>query len=464
MTSETKYLQQKRGWTKPSAPSDIAAKLTMLNDLGEVTKEWLLKQGKFVLGNGTDCSIQISAEGIAEQNALLVIGARQVYLRSLVRNMTQDNFPRNELIIESQSGRFELAGNKFEIGLLSRNESDKQPQHRPPKSRMQFTLARPDVLAQNRETPASLFQRADSLGANPVFSDGDALDEEAKPIDPAWVANLVQSAIEPLESQIQNVLNFPPRHRDGRQSRRSATTDALEAVFGGKPSDDKVIVAREEIPQKLDELAEKQNVALDKIGEQITDITQQLGGLEALVTSEKELQDLRAKKEEEKSSAQNQAIGQLQNGMVSVSEALQSLRAKQEDESRAEGEWRQEVQTQVSDLRNSVDNLVNTTEKERQAQVRQGDEAQQQDNGWRSDIQNQIIGLRQSVEVLLENSNAQQIASDNSEQIRSADEANWRTDVQGQITELKQSITSLVESAESNQRAIQDDIGARTQE
>lgn len=447
MTSEAQYLQRKRGWTKPS-PADVAAKLTMVDDLGEVAKEWLLKQGKFVLGSGSDCNIRLNVPGITDQNVLLVIGSRQMYLRALATNMTQDHIPRNEIIVEAHKAAFEVAGQRFLIAPQSSHSEQRRISENLPKARMQFTMARPEELARNRDVPSSLFRPAESF-ATPVRSPEDISSDE--PVDAAWIANLVQSAIEPLEHQIQNALHSP-EFRSQRRSRRSVTSNALEAVFGGKTSEAELVVPVDEMPKKLEELSDKQNSALTRLGEQIADITSQLSEIETLVTAEREQQDIRAQKEAEDSFAQNQAIGQLQNGMVSVSEALRALEAKQDSVSQVEGQWRQEVQSQVSDLRNSVDTLVNSSEMERQARAQQEGELEQQESSWRNDVQNQIIGLRQSVEVLLENSSAHQIAFDNNEQVRAAEEANWRNDVQGQISELKDSISTLVETAATNSR------------
>ncbi len=130
----------------PTQTQQPTARLLLRNTHGQVLQQWLVKQNKCTLGSAASCSLRCQLPGVAPYHALLVIGARQIFIRGLAPKLTRDGRPFNELLLTDDDSHFELAGHRFE---LTRNNEELRGAARSENSspeRIKFTLARPFEL------------------------------------------------------------------------------------------------------------------------------------------------------------------------------------------------------------------------------------------------------------------------------------------------------------------------------
>ena len=195
------------------------ARLLLRNAQGQVVQQWLVKQNKCTLGSAPSCSLRCQLSGVAPYHALLVIGARQIFIRALAPKLTRDGHPFNELLLTDGDSHFELAGHRFE---LTRNSEELRTAARPENSspeRIKFTLARPFEL-RNRVQTSQL----------PVESEATAIPLAASlpGVDSKWVAQLIQAAMQPLECQLHNLIEpLSELQNESRKQRRLRKKRAL---------------------------------------------------------------------------------------------------------------------------------------------------------------------------------------------------------------------------------------------
>ena len=175
--------------TQSQVPS---ARLVLKNELGQVVQQWLIRQNKSTLGSSSSCALRCQEPGIAPYHALLVVGARQIFVRALAPKLTRDGVAVNELLLRDEQSHFEIAGYRFELTRAGNAASDAQLRSSGD-ARLKFTLARPFALNQRRMTTG--------LPQPPASTHPPSIADDRQ-----WVAKLVQAAIEPLECQIRNVL------------------------------------------------------------------------------------------------------------------------------------------------------------------------------------------------------------------------------------------------------------------
>lgn len=361
--------------TKTQAPT---ARLVLRNDLGQVVQQWLIRQNKCTLGSSTSCALRCDAPGIAPYHALLVVGARQIFIRALAPKLTRDGSPVNEVLLTDENSHFEIAGHRFE---LSRGAtSDDQAESGPSNQRMKFTLARPFELDnRKRSEPAE----------KPSAASADSTEGNGK-----WMAQLVQAAVEPLECQIQNLLEpIAELQRESRRQReeyeQSLKTIQDSAAF------DNSFPPQASIPkEQLEEISARQAASMDVISERISDVNLQLAAIERLVAEDREqatqkTDDSANDQFTEQVASQNHAIEQLQTGMVNVAGALQELESRQHSARDEDLAWKGEVQSQIAGLRVSVEEL---------AERARNPEPVNDDSEWKSEIQQQFAQLREAVE------------------------------------------------------------------
>jgi hypothetical protein len=166
----------------------------VLRDLsGQIRNSWVLNQSKITLGSSPDCLIQCAEPGIQPIHCLIVPGSRQLFVRALGPNVSQDGIPASELLLNAQRNHFEVAGVRFEFLPSARPDSlqgDKSKQS----ERLRFTTVRPIDLSRTAPVAASAKKSAKSA------------DSEITIADTPWLNRLIQKTIEPLESQIQSLL------------------------------------------------------------------------------------------------------------------------------------------------------------------------------------------------------------------------------------------------------------------
>lgn len=361
--------------TKTQAPT---ARLVMRNDLGQVVQQWLIRQNKCTLGSSTSCALRCDAPGIAPYHALLVVGARQIFIRALAPKLTRDGSPVNEVLLTDENSHFEIAGHRFELSRGTKSED--QAESRQSNKRMKFTLARPFEL-DNRK-------RSEPTEATP------AAPKENTSGDGKWMAQLVQAAVEPLECQIQNLLEpIAELQRESRRQRQEYD-QRLNAIQNSASAENSFPEQAFIPKEQIEEISARQAASMDVISERISDVNLQLAAIERLVAEDRvqaaQKTDETANQQiVEQFVAQNNAIEQLQSGMVNVAGALQELESRQNSARDEDLAWKSEVQSQIAGLRVSVEEL---------AERARNPEPINDDSAWKSEIQQQFTQLREAVD------------------------------------------------------------------
>jgi hypothetical protein len=265
----------------PTLANRPLAKLLLRNEAGQIVQQWLIRHNKATLGSASSCNLRCVLPGLAPYHALLVIGAKQTFIRALAPKLSRDGMPANELLLGVDNANFEIAGHRFEL-LLNWRESEghEASNDKLEQSRLKFTLARPFAL-QNRPNRVA----ADSATSQPAGP--------APESDPTWVAKLVHAALEPLELQIQNALTpiAELQAESRRQKRlrkrrmvqlRKKREEEKEAAAASPPADPLV-----EVKQQLERVAVQQSASIESIQHRIAEVNHQLQMVERLVAEER---------------------------------------------------------------------------------------------------------------------------------------------------------------------------------
>ncbi|MEM7559538.1 MAG: hypothetical protein AAF394_10465, partial [Planctomycetota bacterium] len=388
--------------TKTSVPT---ARLLVRNEAGQVVQQWLVKNTKCTLGSSTSCALRCTLPGIAPFHALLVIGARQTFVRALAPQVTRGGNAVTEVLLSGSQNHFELAGHRFE---LERNPST-QTQTPEEQRRLKFTLARPFSL-QSRGQATETKEAAPSL-PNTIAEQSPAEANESS----QWVAKLVQSAIEPLECQIQNVLEPIAELRTQAEQQRELLRQYNEGT-PVSPSETQehdvhldlsefLKASDENIDSRLQEFASEQSVVLEVLGERLADVTNQLGAIERIVQNEENQEAITSSAAPEQSAAFDELHDQVQK----VAKSIQELENRHVSSDADDAQWRDEICHQVGTLRESLTGLAQQTGESLREITRQTEES----IGQLSDrTQNSIQALSQQAEQGLED-------------LRDSNEENW---------------------------------------
>ena len=449
--------------TKTQVPT---AQLILRNEIGQVVQQWLVKQNKCTLGSSTGCTLRCELEGIAPYHALLVVGARQIFLRALAPKVSRDGKPVNEVLITDEQSHFEIAGHRFELQRAEAKSPESINQRHDPQQdqRLKFAVARPLELQHGKRVNPSSSSLHKSQGLSDRLSGTG---------DSAALAKLVQSAIEPLECRIQNLLDPIAQLQEESKRQRELTNQISQRQLEARqePSFDELITQRlaqessqnnaaEQFRAQVEELTVRQSAAMDVIGERITDVNQQLSAIESIIGQdiEQERETLVANKsaladQTEVISHHTGAIEQLQNGIVSVSEAIQSLEHRQEESRQKDDDWKAEIQEQVTSLRKSIEDWGNnTTDRIAELSEKSEDSIQTLTQKTEESIQ----GISSSAQEAIQSEIAEKI----SEQLRIHDET-WNANVQEQFERLKESV-DRVASGTVNRSSETDDVATET--
>lgn len=436
----------------PTSTQQPSARLVLRNDRGQVVQQWLVKQNKCTLGSASSCGLRCDLPGIAPYHALLVIGARQVFIRALAPKLTRNNRPFNEILLTEEESHFEIAGHRFELSRKRDAVSTGAQAERSKQERLKFTLARPFELS-GRKAPVTTIV-ADTPTVQPATSLNPAN------MDPRWVAQLIQSAIEPLESQLNNLLQplnelqsesrKMRRLRKKRQASKPRNAQHLAADAAGLPH------IAPQMSQQVEDLVVKHSAAMDVLTERISDVNQQLSAIERIIAAEREESKLDSiPAEDPKLTRQSQAIEQLQNGIVTVTATLQSLQSQQSQEWDHELEWKSNIQEQLAGVTQVVDSLAATVSEvhtlaSRQISTEQVEQDRRAEQQWKVDVQQRLTGLCQVIDGLSLNVNeihTSTLSEATPEQKQQhEEEQRWQTDVKQQLLGLNETIASLSSS------------------
>lgn len=479
----------------PTNPNNPFAKLVVKSDVGQVVQQWLLLQNKCTLGSASSCALRCQLPGIAPYHALLVMGARQVFIRALAPKLARNGVMVNELLLTEDQTTFEIAGHQFEL-VRNVRANDPAPTNKPTLNKMKFTLARPMEIGQTRQQPMvpastsartapkqaielpATFEQPRPVAQSPAIEPFQPRSDSSANAQPQWITDLIQSAMLPLERQlneiieplaaVQNELDKRSKVAGKRRSRPTKRTqtkrsiadqiapDAFEQEALDTPEHiTSELIAREtsaaeaayttqidvqpqiaRLPEPLivpvlapelqSQLA-KQSETLDNLNARLTEVKSNLGSLERIV-SENFAAVIDA------SSAPVPTPEPVQEALqriTSVADQMQGLTAQLND-----------VKSNLGSLQQIVtENLASTNELRSAPQP-----ASQEALERLSDVANQLTALLQDM-------NARQIAGEHTdaarqEQIRTQEDADlaWREQLRTQIGELKDTVAATESS------------------
>ncbi len=349
------------------------AKLVVKGDLGQVVQQWLILQNKCTVGSASTCAVRCELPGIAPYHALLVIGAKQTFIRALAPKLTRSGQAINELLLTESDNQFEIAGHKFEL-LRSTSTVQRSTTPLPSASRLKFTLARPFEL--NRSRPS-----ADSAMQASTQSDTTLAINNAAELNARWIAELIQSAVQPLEHQLLNMIEplnavqsellknqqtaklQPKRRRLPKISRQLLKSKQNPATLQ-PPASEPIAPAPvpeidRPIPIAIEVLFAKQAASLDILSDRLADVNSQLSSLERIVadnitTTNENLPPPTPSNQE--------AIDRLQNTTEQLAQLLRDLQSRQFEVEKSDDSWREEIREQINHLQKSWMQPISTIE------------------------------------------------------------------------------------------------------
>ncbi len=436
----------------PTSSQLPTARLVLRNNRGQVVQQWLVKQNKCTLGSASSCSLRCDMEGVAPYHALLVIGARQIFIRALAPKLTRDGRPFNEILLTEEESYFEIAGHRFELSRSGEVVRAASGIENPKPERLKFTLARPFELSSRKSVAGSIVSESKT---KPDDNSGNASN-----FDSRWVAQLIQAAVQPLECQLHNLieplteLQSESRRQRRQRKKRQAEKRRQPASQSADDSSAPTLEIAPQVSSQVEALVVKHSAAMEVLTERISDVNQQLSAIERIIAEERMANakdDTQAK--DPLVAKQTAAIEQLQAGVAAVSAALESLQSGHAQERGENGQWKSTVQEQLSGLTQIIDSLATTVTEIRrtvlsQAELGQTVENQKEDVSFKSEVRERLAGLASVIDGLsvtvaevqeyaVNQATNEQPASD-----KEADEQ-WKSNVQLQLVGLSQVIDSL---------------------
>ncbi len=228
--------------------------LILRDSLGKVAQKWTLSNPKCVLGSGTNCNVSCQLPGIADHHVLMIIGAKQVFLRALALGLTRHGQNITELVIPGNEPNFEfeIAGHHFQYSREASLQPVKKefvqevtaahPLSTPlSNDAPKLSVADPDAIsasgsnsevvpvsrslsASSALSPSRLkFTVVRALEKNQQLSPTSSaiLDNGLANSRPAWVEALVRDALRPVEERLDD-LNAPLQNIERRLRRQRA--------------------------------------------------------------------------------------------------------------------------------------------------------------------------------------------------------------------------------------------------
>ncbi len=80
--------------------------LILRDSLGKVAQKWTLSNPKCVIGSGTNCNVSCQLPGIVDHHVLMVIGAKQVFIRAMASGLTRNGQNISELVLPGTETEF----------------------------------------------------------------------------------------------------------------------------------------------------------------------------------------------------------------------------------------------------------------------------------------------------------------------------------------------------------------------
>jgi hypothetical protein len=364
----------------PTNAKQPFAKLVVRGEQGQIVQQWLVLQNKCTLGSASACALRCQLPGISAYHALLVVGAKQVFIRALSPKLTRNGVNVNELLLSDGENAFEIAGHRFELlRNFGPTESPQKTDNPSKNERLKFALARPFELNNRRyEEPTK---------SAPIVESPSAYDPSQMP---KWITELIQSAVQPLEKHIQSIVEplaiakseiekhhnterRPQAKSKRRRVNQSGTIDSTNAyvpklvpvvepiivappVPAPAPAPAPAPTAKVENPTTIspaiEAILEKQNASMDKLADRLNRVTDQLGTLERTVS------DNLARQSKPIVEATSPAYDETLHRITAVTEQLggmiQDLQSRQLALESSDQTWRNTLCKQIDQLQDKI--------------------------------------------------------------------------------------------------------------
>lgn len=350
----------------------ITRKLVVTDGNGQVLHTQVLTRAKCTLGSGDGCTVRCALPGIAPVHALIVLGSKQMFVRTLAGKLSQDGAPAAELLLTEDRSYFDLAGYRFTVSGTPQEASEQQRQSH----RLKFALSRPMSISSVTELQNARQSTVESPSAQ--------------------VANLIREAIEPLEVQIESLLlplaEFQTNSLQAQMIAEHAEQARKQAEIENRLAQDR----------EISKLVAQQSASMDTLTERIVDVNHQLSTIERIIAKDSETLTQSSAETTKIVATQQNAIEQLQMGMVSVADSLKQLQERQQSAQIENANWKNEIQGQLQQLTHVVSEFSNTvSENVQQAVVVEAIEslkathesAQLEIQRWQSGVQQQLDSL-----------------------------------------------------------------------
>ncbi|GIX00167.1 MAG: hypothetical protein KatS3mg111_3499 [Pirellulaceae bacterium] len=142
--------EPKKESTRTASKTTARARLVLIDAARNATLGvWPIRCTRCLVGSSTDCHIRCDLPGIAPNHALIIIGARQMFVRWLAPDWDANGQPRHELLVEGDEAEFELAGHAFRL-VREEGAGEQSSALMPPPKGLRFTQTR--ALGNRRKT------------------------------------------------------------------------------------------------------------------------------------------------------------------------------------------------------------------------------------------------------------------------------------------------------------------------
>ncbi|MGN6136403.1 MAG: hypothetical protein ACTHOU_18115 [Aureliella sp.] len=342
--------------------------LALRDNQGRISQKWTLSQPKCVIGAGANCNVRCMLPGIADHHVLLVIGARQVFLRGLTSGLQRDGKALNELFFSGEqiAFAFDVAGHRFEyarnVPSSAREQAPSDGTAAPAwvakseapqgsSQRLQFTFVR--ALERSREQSA--WSRASgSQNESAPETEFQSSSQDDSGHRPAWVEELVRDALRPVELRLEEFaqpLQNLERQLRRQRARMRKQKKALHLTRQGahdKPDPHTLNLIQSQ--ESLQKIVRDQTARLETVSERVVDIVAQLSALERIVAAETGQHS----EEIHRTTQSGEEIMRLQREMMELIETLQARMSQQPENSGDDQLWRSSVQRQLDELHSSL--------------------------------------------------------------------------------------------------------------
>ncbi len=355
--------------------------LILRDSLGKVAQKWTLSNPKCVIGSGTNCNVSCQLPGIVDHHVLMVIGAKQVFIRAMASGLTRNGQNISELVLPGTETEFnfEIAGHHFQFardGVSTPVAKEfvqeasvaatKIPAAQvPPRSSASPTEVDPVApVAQVESSTLALapsrlkFTVVRALEKNRQSGENASalIDSGISSSRPAWVEAIVRDALRPVEERLDDLngplQNIERRMRRQRAQLRKARKQAEARGELATPAQPTFVpVLAPELIQSqtaIEHTLQQQNSRLEMVVQSVGQVVARLTDVDRqLSTNQVERQELSQQFQQS-----NQQILSLQREMTEMFQGLQSQLA-QFSPAQAGSEarlWQSNVEAQLAEL------------------------------------------------------------------------------------------------------------------